>query len=78
MYPALTVANAIPPRGDNAFLYLGRANSVEERLAQRARIPFQAIATGQVRGKAPWIIARSLWRMYRSIGAVRAIIRRFQ
>ena len=78
MYPALTVANAIPRRADNAFLYLGRAGSVEQRLAQRAQIPFQAIATGQVRGKAPWIVARSLWRMYRSVGDVRALIRRFQ
>jgi UDP-N-acetylglucosamine--N-acetylmuramyl-(pentapeptide) pyrophosphoryl-undecaprenol N-acetylglucosamine transferase len=66
-------------RNDNPeFLYLGRAQSVEERLAQRAEIPFQAIATGQVRGKAPWIVARSLWRMYHSTGAVRAIIRRFK
>jgi UDP-N-acetylglucosamine--N-acetylmuramyl-(pentapeptide) pyrophosphoryl-undecaprenol N-acetylglucosamine transferase len=78
VYPALTVANAIPARDDNAFLYLGRANSVEARLARRAHIPFEAIATGQVRGKAPWTIAQSLWRMYRSVGAVRAIIRRFQ
>jgi UDP-N-acetylglucosamine--N-acetylmuramyl-(pentapeptide) pyrophosphoryl-undecaprenol N-acetylglucosamine transferase len=85
VYPALTVASAIqkqsatrPGRADNAFLYLGRANSVEERLAQRAQIPFQAIETGQVRGMAPWIAARSLWRMYRSVGAVRAIIRQFK
>ena len=78
MYPALTVANAIPRRADNAFLYLGRADSVEERLAQRAQIPFQAIATGQVRGKAPWVVVHSLWRMYHSIGDVRALIRRFQ
>ncbi len=78
MYPALTVANAIPDRAANAFLYLGRADSVEERLARRAQIPFHAIATGQVRGEAPWIVARSLWRMYRSVGDVRVLIRRFQ
>jgi len=78
VYPALTVVNAIPPRDDNAFLYLGRANSVEARLAQRAQIPFRAIETGQVRGKAPWIVARSLARMYRSVGAVRALIRDFR
>jgi len=66
-------------RNDNLqFLYLGRANSVEERLAQRAQIPFEAIETGQVRGMAPWIVARSLWRMYRSVGDVRALVRRFQ
>lgn len=78
MYPALSVVHACRARGVSAFLYLGRADSVEERLAQRADIPFRAIATGQVRGKAPWIVARSVWRMYRSIGAVRALIRDFR
>ncbi|MCI0477976.1 MAG: UDP-N-acetylglucosamine--N-acetylmuramyl-(pentapeptide) pyrophosphoryl-undecaprenol N-acetylglucosamine transferase, partial [Anaerolineales bacterium] len=73
----LVVADEIlrSAQNDNTFLYLGRANSVEERLAQRAEIPFRTIATGQVRGKAPWIVARSLARMVRSVGAVRAIIR---
>lgn len=78
MYPALTVARALRARGEHAFLYLGRADSVEARLAPRASIPFRAIETGQVRGQAPWIVARSLARMYRSIGAVRAFIREFQ
>jgi UDP-N-acetylglucosamine--N-acetylmuramyl-(pentapeptide) pyrophosphoryl-undecaprenol N-acetylglucosamine transferase len=78
VYPALTVASAIQARADNAFLYLGRADSVEGRLAQRAQISFQAIGTGQVRGMAPWVVARSVWRMYRSVGDVRAIIRRFE
>ncbi len=78
MYPALTVVRALSARAPNAFLYLGRANSIEERLAQRAGLPFRAIDTGQVRGKAPWIVARSLWRMKRSIGAVRAMIREFR
>jgi UDP-N-acetylglucosamine:LPS N-acetylglucosamine transferase len=51
-------------QGDNAqFLYLGRANSAEERLAQRAQIPFKSIESGQVRGMAPWIVVRSLWRI---------------
>ncbi len=44
-------------------------------MAQRAQIPFEAIETGQVRGMAPWIAARSLWRVYRSVGRVRAMIR---
>ena len=78
MYPALTVVAALRNQtADNAFLYVGRANSIEARLAQRAQIRFEAIETGQVRGKAPWTIARSLWRMYRSIGKVRALIRAF-
>ena len=62
----------------NDTLFLGRANSVEERLAQRAQIPFRSIQSGQVRGMAPWVVARSLWRMVRSIGDVRALIRDFK
>ncbi len=60
------------------MLYLGRADSVEERLARRAQIPFESIQSGQVRGMAPWKAARSLWRVYRSIGRVRAMIRTFK
>jgi UDP-N-acetylglucosamine--N-acetylmuramyl-(pentapeptide) pyrophosphoryl-undecaprenol N-acetylglucosamine transferase len=60
------------------LLYIGRAASVEERLATRAQIAFQAIGVGGVRGLAPWNAARNLWRMYRSIGRVRAMIRSFK
>jgi len=74
----LTVVRALRARGNEAFVYVGRANSVEEQLARRAQIPFRAITTGQVRGQAPWTMARSLWRMTRSIGTVRALIREFQ
>lgn len=78
MYPALTVVHALRARGEHAFVYVGRANSVEKQLAQRAQIPFRAIETGQVRGQAIWTMARSLWRMWRSIGTVRALIREFK
>ena len=36
---------------------------MEERLAARADLPFRPIETGQLRGRAPWAAARSLWRM---------------
>lgn len=78
MYPALTVVRALRARGDSALRYVGRANSVEEQLAQRAQIPFHVIESGQVRGQAPWTIARSLRRMWRSIGTVRALIGEFK
>jgi len=71
-------AAAAPERAAASFLYIGRADGVEERLAQRALIPFEAIETGQVRGMAPWIVARSLGRMVRSIGKARALIRGFK
>lgn len=60
------------------MLYVGRAESIEARLASRAQIPFQAIEVGGVRGLAPWEAARNLWRGVRSIGRVRAIIRTFK
>ncbi|MDE3090771.1 MAG: undecaprenyldiphospho-muramoylpentapeptide beta-N-acetylglucosaminyltransferase [Chloroflexota bacterium] len=83
VYPALTVAAAVQKqaaakRDRVELLYVGRAESVEERLAHRAQIPFQSIETGQVRGMAPWIAARSLWRVVRSIGRARGMIRDFK
>ncbi len=60
------------------LLYVGRADSIEERLVQRARIPFQSIQVGGVRGLAPWTATRNLWRGYRSVGRVRAVIRSFK
>ncbi|MBI5303110.1 MAG: undecaprenyldiphospho-muramoylpentapeptide beta-N-acetylglucosaminyltransferase [Chloroflexi bacterium] len=78
VYPALTVADAMRNRARVELMYLGRADSVESRLAERTGIPFRAMETGQVRGMSPWIAARSLWRMYRSVGTVRAFIREFQ
>ena len=78
MYPALSVAAAMPSPATNNFLYLGRANSIEERLAQRAQIPFQPIQAAQVRGLAPWRAAQNLGRLYQSIGRIRAIMRGFK
>ena len=66
------------PAHENNFLYLGRRDSPEEKLARQAGIEFVAIETGQIRGKAPWVAAASVWKMARSVGAVRALIRRFQ
>ena len=93
VYPALTVVAALQRRAperaavDNVILseaksdnvlYLGRTDSVEERLVQRAQIPFELIQSGQVRGMAPWVVARSLWRMYRSVDQIRKVIRDFK
>jgi len=78
VYPALTVVRALRARDGNAFVYVGRAQSVEEQLARRAQIPFRAIETGQVRGQALWTVARNGMRMLRSIGTVRTLIREFK
>lgn len=60
------------------FLYLGRGGAIEERLAQRAVIPFQSIQAGGIRGLAPWTAARNLWRLFKSTGRARAAIRAFK
>ncbi|HEX7592798.1 MAG TPA: undecaprenyldiphospho-muramoylpentapeptide beta-N-acetylglucosaminyltransferase [Anaerolineae bacterium] len=83
VYPALTVAASIQSQASAKrdrveLLYVGRADSPEERLARRAQIPFQAIQVGGVRGLAPWTATRNLWRGYRSVGRVRAVIRSFK
>ncbi len=60
------------------FLYLGRAGGIEERLAQRAQIPFQAIQVGGIHGLAPWTAARNFWRLIQTTARVRAILRTFK
>jgi len=57
---------------------VGRADSIEERLAQRAQIAFEPIQVGGVRGLAPWTAAHNLWLVYRTVGRVRTLIRSFK
>jgi len=58
--------------------YVGQAGSIEEELAQRAGIPLRAIATGQIRGRAPWTVARNLARMARGAAQAAAVLHEFQ
>jgi UDP-N-acetylglucosamine--N-acetylmuramyl-(pentapeptide) pyrophosphoryl-undecaprenol N-acetylglucosamine transferase len=58
--------------------YIGEAGGVEEGLAARAGVPFVAIATGQIRGRAPWVMARNLVRMARGAEQCAHIIREFR
>jgi UDP-N-acetylglucosamine--N-acetylmuramyl-(pentapeptide) pyrophosphoryl-undecaprenol N-acetylglucosamine transferase len=60
------------------LLYLGQAGGIEEGLAQRAGVPFAAIETGQIRGRAPWDAARNLARMQRGAAEASDQIRRFK
>ncbi len=81
MYPALAVVAELQTRGNpanNAFLYVGRAGAIEERLAQQAHIPFQGIDVGGVRGLAPWTAVHNASRLLKSISRVRAIVRAFK
>lgn len=58
--------------------YLGEAGGIEEALAARAGIPFRAIATGQLRGRAPWDMALNLARMARGAQQCAALIREWR
>lgn len=80
MYPSLSVAHALQRDlgAASSFLYLGRADGIEEKLARRAQIPFQAIDIGAFRGMGAVRAARNLVRLWSSIARCRAIIREFR
>ncbi len=61
-----------------AIRYIGEAGGIEEALARRADIPFCAVDSGQIRGRAPWTVARNLARMGRGAQQCAAIIREFK
>lgn len=60
------------------FCYAGETGGIEETLAQRAGIPFRAIETGPIRGRAPWEVARHLARMARGVRQCAALIHEFR
>lgn len=86
MYPGLAVVAEIQKQqarglGDTSrpeFLYVGRVKGIEQTLSQRAGIPFQPIDVGGIRGVSTSTAARNLWRSFKSVGKVRAIIRTFK
>jgi UDP-N-acetylglucosamine--N-acetylmuramyl-(pentapeptide) pyrophosphoryl-undecaprenol N-acetylglucosamine transferase len=51
---------------------------VEEKLAARWDIPFQAVASGQFRGKAPWQVAGALTQTARGVAQARRAVRDYQ
>lgn len=63
--------------GEPGLLYVGSRDSVEERLAARAGVDFEAIETGQLRGRAAWVAARNLWRMGRGLRRSQHLVARF-
>ena len=57
---------------------MGEAGGLEESLARQAGIPFHAVDSGQIRGRAPWVMARNLARMGRGAQQCAALIREFR
>ncbi|MBC7241738.1 MAG: undecaprenyldiphospho-muramoylpentapeptide beta-N-acetylglucosaminyltransferase [Anaerolineae bacterium] len=80
VYPILAVVEALRRQeGDGLNLvYTGMPGSVEARLAARADIPFETVESGQMRGRAPWDVARSLVRLARGIGQARRLLKGFR
>lgn len=58
--------------------YVGEAGGIEQGLAEGEGIPFTAVSTGQVRGRAPWVMARNLLRMSRGAQECAALIREWR
>jgi UDP-N-acetylglucosamine--N-acetylmuramyl-(pentapeptide) pyrophosphoryl-undecaprenol N-acetylglucosamine transferase len=61
-----------------ALRYVGEAGGIEESLAGRAGIPFSPIVSGQIRGRAPWTMARNLARMVRGARQCAAVMAEFR
>jgi UDP-N-acetylglucosamine--N-acetylmuramyl-(pentapeptide) pyrophosphoryl-undecaprenol N-acetylglucosamine transferase len=60
------------------FRYVGEAGGIEQGLAEGEGIPFTAVSTGQVRGRAPWVMARNLLRMGRGAEECAEVIREWR
>lgn len=58
--------------------YVGEAGGAEEVLAGRAGIPFSAVETGQILGRAPWVVARNLAHMARGARRCADILAEFK
>ena len=71
---------ATVPESDStvALCYVGQSGSIEEELARRAGISFRSIESGQIRGKKPWEILRSLGQMVRGARQAASVIREFK
>jgi UDP-N-acetylglucosamine--N-acetylmuramyl-(pentapeptide) pyrophosphoryl-undecaprenol N-acetylglucosamine transferase len=71
---------ATAPENDSAvaLCYVGQSGNIEEELARLAGIPFRSIESGQIRGRAPWEILRSLRQMASGAKQCAEVIREFK
>lgn len=60
------------------MLYVGAHQSVEQQLAERSGWRFAAVETGQLRGRAPWVVARNVLQMVRGVRRSSQIMSRFR
>ena len=76
VYPLLAVLETLPEA--TQVLYLGRAGSVEERLARAHGVPFSAMPAAAVRGMAPWRLLTNVGRVMAGVGSALRAMRRFE
>jgi UDP-N-acetylglucosamine--N-acetylmuramyl-(pentapeptide) pyrophosphoryl-undecaprenol N-acetylglucosamine transferase len=78
VYPALAVAQALRASGHgDEVWYMGRGNSIEQTLAERAGLPFVAVPAAPVRGAGPVRLVVNVANLvrgtYRAAGALRRL-----
>jgi len=70
--------SAAPGQGATDVLYVGTYHGVEQQLVERSAWPYAAVESGQLRGRAPWVVARSLLQIARGAGRATQIISGFR
>jgi UDP-N-acetylglucosamine--N-acetylmuramyl-(pentapeptide) pyrophosphoryl-undecaprenol N-acetylglucosamine transferase len=74
-------AAPLPPNADHSpveWRYIGERGGIEEGLAGRAGLPFNVVETGQIRGQAPWKMARNLMRILAGARQCAAVMAEFR
>ncbi len=69
---------AVPGPQVHKILYAGNPTGVERRLVDRAGLPFAGVDSGQLRGRAPWVMAANAWRIQRGIRQALRLLKTFQ
>lgn len=83
VYPLLAVLPglAVPDRGTDVkrdVLYVGRAGSIEERLAAQSGIRFAPIHVGGLRSLSPLTLGRNAFRLVRAVAVCEGILGQFR
>ncbi|MBC7222749.1 MAG: glycosyltransferase, partial [Anaerolineae bacterium] len=81
VYPALAVVEELLARGiltREAVRYVASPGGMEVELAAKAGLPVELAQTGQVRGRAPWVVAGNVARMVVGAWQVRRWMRTFR
>lgn len=81
MYPALAVVEELLARGiltREGVRYVASPGGMEVELATKAGLPVELAQTGQVRGRAPWVVAGNVGRMLVGAWQVRKWMRTFR